>query len=175
MRLIFTYIESLFYPYATDLASKWFEELSSLYPDIPSYGSPYPNNVTDFDYDERLFTTSDSSKRNQFKRISSIRGDLTFDSARRVQAEVMSRSVPVWTYQFRTPVKTRKHLGVYHAAEIPYGTLRPILPHYITILNGFAGCPSVRTICISRGWPWCHISVNDGSVDQLCLRTGSER
>ncbi|KAF8342998.1 Alpha/Beta hydrolase protein [Cantharellus anzutake] len=113
-----TYIQHWFiYPHGAHLREKVFKGLSSLYPDIPSLGSPYPNNDVDFDQDDRLFPQHES---NQFRRAASVFGDLVFDSARRLQAEIMSDSVPVWTYQFRTPVRGPKHYGVGHSAEIPY-------------------------------------------------------
>ncbi|KAF9507966.1 hypothetical protein BS47DRAFT_264433 [Hydnum rufescens UP504] len=92
------------------------------YPDIPSLGSPYPSPARtpgSWDDNSRIFEPLDS---NQFKRVSSIVGDLIFESGRRVQLDDLARAgVPVWNYRFmQPPGDGETNMGVYHASELQY-------------------------------------------------------
>ncbi|KAF8342988.1 Alpha/Beta hydrolase protein [Cantharellus anzutake] len=118
---------SWFYRHLRHHPSETIDTFLSLYPDNPKLGSPYPNHIsggsTPFDY-FRFFPPYHS---NQFKRVSSMLGDMLFDSGRRAQAISMSRrGVPVYSYQFRQPMPqpdgrvVEPYHGVFHSAELPY-------------------------------------------------------
>lgn len=115
------------------------DKLLALYPDVPREGSPFinPSSLNDslqFDPDSRIFKPLST---NQFKRLAAIWGDMSFESGRRLQLEAhnrrqlsggfgvlssLGRKVPIWSYHFRQPAANeRPHMGVYHAAEIPFG------------------------------------------------------
>jgi hypothetical protein len=103
--------------------TKTLNALLRHYPDIPSLGSPYPSPARtpgSWDDNSRIFEPLDS---NQFKRVSSIAGDLIFESGRRVQLDDLARAgVPVWNYRFmQPPGDPETNTGVFHASELQYG------------------------------------------------------
>jgi len=109
------------FPRESSNASSMTRKVLSIYPDVPSLGSPYgiePNSTTNSD--DRLFSPLET---NQYKRYSSMIGDYIFEGGRRAQSVIASKSgVPVWGYLFEHyPLEPPSpHWGVYHTAEIPY-------------------------------------------------------
>lgn len=111
----------IFYKPAATLPSA-LDTLLRHYPDIPSLGSPYPSPsrpAGSWDDNSRLFKPLES---NQYKRTSSIFGDLIFESGRRAQLDDIAHAgVPVWNYRFMQPNPDRPITGTPHSSEIPYG------------------------------------------------------
>ncbi|KAF8321226.1 hypothetical protein DL93DRAFT_2072999, partial [Clavulina sp. PMI_390] len=127
-----------------NLSDELIDTLLERYPDVPSEGAPYANPSvapTDFELDpsDRIFEPLES---NQFKRAASYKGDLLFESGRRLQLEFQvgaidgakqnlaekmmaaldRRKSPIWSYHYRQPTTTRgapNWWGVYHSAEVP--------------------------------------------------------
>jgi hypothetical protein len=122
------------------------DTLLQRYPDIPSLGSPYPlpHWTPEFwNNNNRIFDPLES---NQFKRVSSMTGDLLFESGRRVQLDDIARAgVPVWNYRFMQPPKDCQTFeGTYHSAENKYGEC------YITFVLQFSLFPCcLADVCLN--------------------------
>ncbi|KAJ2916214.1 hypothetical protein MD484_g4188, partial [Candolleomyces efflorescens] len=83
--------------------------LLELYPEIPSLGSPYGTG-------DELFGLPAS-----YKRHASILGDLAFDSARRLWAQVAAKAgVKGYGYLFAHPQPQDPPRGTFHSSEIPF-------------------------------------------------------
>ncbi|ORY92403.1 Alpha/Beta hydrolase protein [Leucosporidium creatinivorum] len=118
-----------------DATSTAIAALVRFYPSTQSYGSPY--NTGNVKY---LFK--------QFKRASSIFGDLAFEAPRRALLAAANQwsgvdggEMPVWSYQFSQRSEGEaEYLGVSHGAEIPWvwSTVNATTPEQITLRNGMS-------------------------------------
>eukprot|EP01117_Protostelium_nocturnum_P012604 TRINITY_DN4637_c0_g2_i2.p1 TRINITY_DN4637_c0_g2~~TRINITY_DN4637_c0_g2_i2.p1 ORF type:complete len:453 (-),score=112.68 TRINITY_DN4637_c0_g2_i2:87-1445(-) len=95
----------------TNLTQPTLDKLMSLYPNIPSQGSPYNTG-------DRTYYGAEG------KRVASIYGDLCFSTPRRYLIEQLSAAnVPVWTYRFDfnwgwENVNNPGYVGIAHTYEI---------------------------------------------------------
>ncbi|KAL0635255.1 hypothetical protein Q9L58_005821 [Maublancomyces gigas] len=86
------------------------ENILALYPNDPVVGSPYGTGSTTW-----------PSLGLQYKRYSSIAGDLTMDAPRRLMATAYAASEKVYSFRFDTPMKnSTTKIGVGHFSEIPH-------------------------------------------------------
>ncbi|KAJ7239771.1 esterase 1 [Mycena haematopus] len=86
------------------------DNLLRLYPDIPALGSPFDTGNDTFGLNS------------QYKRATSVCGDLTFLSQRRLWIEAATNAgVKTFAYLFRQPQpNSPPQLGVFHGSEIPF-------------------------------------------------------
>ncbi|PCH36167.1 sterol esterase [Wolfiporia cocos MD-104 SS10] len=96
-----SYIHSNYIPSATDSA---IVNVSKLYPDIPSEGSPFDTG------DSNVLTA-------QYKRIAAFTGDWQFQAPRRLLLSTMSQTQDCWAYLFKR-YKTTPYLGTYHSSDL---------------------------------------------------------
>ncbi|PRP83487.1 carboxylesterase family protein [Planoprotostelium fungivorum] len=128
-------ISSILKIYGGSLTSVQRKRWLQLYPNDPAVGSPYGTGNRTY-YSE------------EYKRASSIFGDLVFVSARRFMVEQASeKSVPVWTYLFDYVthpelINGTSYMGVKHADELASvfqwsNKINPDLTGYwISFING---------------------------------------
>jgi hypothetical protein len=133
--------------YKSAALSITLDALLHYYPDIPSLGSPYPSPSRpsgSWDDDSRIFEPLES---NQYKRASSIFGDLVFESGRRAQLDDIAQAgVPVYSYRFIQAPDADPNMGTFHSAELPYGEF-----------GGWGAdkAPLTRFVLYHCGlWPW---------------------
>lgn len=88
-KLSFPYRLLVYLPTATD---EDIATLAAAYPNDPTVGSPYNTGTLNQLY-------------GQFKRVSSIQGDISFQSTRRVFLGVMASVVPAWSFLYSRNVR----------------------------------------------------------------------
>ncbi|KAI5853303.1 Alpha/Beta hydrolase protein [Tricharina praecox] len=85
-------------------------KLLTFYPDDPIVGSPYGTG-------SRTFPALGA----QYKRYSSMAGDLTMDAPRRQLAQAAAKYSAVFSYRFDTPPpNSTEKVGIGHGAEVPF-------------------------------------------------------
>ncbi|KAL7271295.1 hypothetical protein RUND412_005962 [Rhizina undulata] len=93
-------------------------EILARYPNDPTVGSPYGTGTETF-----------SKFGAQYKRYSSIAGDLTMAAPRRLLAERYAQHTNsgVWSYRFDTPLlNSTSRIGIVHFSEVPYVFCNPV-------------------------------------------------
>jgi carboxylesterase type B len=138
------YMQTYFFNHAT---RDQVTQLVNLYPDDPSYGSPFRTGPANNIYP-------------QYKRIAALLGDLTFTITRRVfltYALAANPDVPSWSYLasyfYGTPV-----LGTFHASDLltAYGTVpgfasTSIMSYYLSFINNLN--PNSGALPTLPQWP----------------------
>ncbi|KAI5122705.1 hypothetical protein M0805_009758 [Coniferiporia weirii] len=95
---------------STQVLNDNIDTVLELYPDVPALGSPFGTGNETFGLSS------------EFKRMSAILGDMSFQSLRRASAKIRSRQgAKVFAYLFTDPqLEGTPSLGVGHGSELPY-------------------------------------------------------